>query len=214
MLIYCKNARLTYLPEVPRVEEPLMSAYAIAPISPDPTPARHDRRSWLFAIGGMLAGCCTMMAVYIVTVAPPGLLIGMAWQHAASAQKAYAFDSRTLLASAQVLRGVNGEARASDAPDLATTELSSARILSDSEITPAAWDRLSSGACIALTTVSGQKLSFRIVGAKENGTQRKQAGSASIDLVVAPCSPNDEAILKAVIESKTDRKENAVQRNL
>jgi hypothetical protein len=84
----------------------------------------------------------------------------------------------------------------------------------DTEIlSPTAWDRLSAGDCIALTTASGKKLSFRIIGAR-NTEGRDADSSQNIDLAVSACAPGGDSVLKAVIEPKDEGKQSAVQRNL
>jgi hypothetical protein len=166
------------------------------------------------AFGGMTVGSLATLAVYAMATAPAGLVMGMAWQQAAPSSSAIlAFDSSAPLARTQILRGVNGETVSANASTEA--ELSPAAVLARNyEIAPAAWDRLSAGDCISLTTASGQKLSFRILGAQKGEAARNRPGSSNIDLSVTACAPGSEVILKAVIETRAEGKESAVQRSL
>ncbi len=190
-----------------------MPAVSFPPSSADIAVAQGRSRSWLFALGGMMAGGFAVLAIYAVVTAPAGLLIGLAWQNVAPAKPIQtAFDSHGPLKAAQVLYGVSGEAVGPDAPRVEVAALSTT-ILDGTQLTPVALDRLSSGDCISLTTASGQKLSFRIVGAQKSEVQRGRSGSSKIDLAVTPCSTSSDVILKAVIE-KAQTKESAVQRNL
>ena len=193
-----------------------MPAASFPTTSATATSAWGKRRSWFFAVGGTIAGSCAALAIYVIAAAPAGLLIGVAWQHVApSPATMLAFDGHAGPKKAQILRGVSGEAIDRNVPGIEVAALSSASaaILESGELTPVALDRLSSGDCISLTIASGQKLSFRIVGAQKSEPQRNRAGSSNIDLAVTPCSPTSEIILKAVIE-KPEAKESAVQRNL
>jgi hypothetical protein len=191
-----------------------MPAALFPPASPDAAFDRSRSKSWLFAIGGLIAGGCAVLAISAIAAAPAGLLVGIAWQQVAPPHQALlAFDSRMPVAKAQVLRGVSGEAIQASTRHVDIAALSPAAILEGGELTPTALDRLSSGDCISLTIASGQKLSFRIVGAQTSEAQRNLAGSSNIDLAVTPCSPSSEIILKAVIE-KALPKESAVQRSL
>ena len=188
---------------------------ASLPITATAVSAPGKRRSWFLGVGGVVAGGCAVLAIYAIAAAPAGLLIGLAWQHVAPPQAIMlAFDGHAS-GRTQILRGVSGEAIDRNTSGIEVAELSpaSAAILDGGELTPVALDRLSSGDCISLTTASGQKLSFRIVGAQKSEPQRNRAGSSNIDLAVTPCSPTSEIILKAVIE-KAQAKESAVQRNL
>jgi hypothetical protein len=169
------------------------------------------------AFGGMTVGSLATLAVYAMATAPAGLVMGMAWQQAAPSSSAIlAFDSSAPLARAQILRGVNGETvSANGSTEAELAALSPAAVLARNyEIAPAAWDRLSAGDCISLTTASGQKLSFRILGAQKGEPARNRPGSSNIDLSVTACAPGSEVILKAVIETRAEGKESAVQRSL
>jgi hypothetical protein len=190
-----------------------MSAQPNASIAALSAPSRGRVRSWAMAVGGMVAAGCAGFVVYVVAAAPANLLVGVTWHQAVSArQPLLAFDSRTPLTHPQVLRGVSGEANAAEPADEAA--LTPAAALAASDLSLLALDRVSAGDCISLTTASGHKLSFRILGAHSAEEASKAAASSSIDLAVAPCAANGEAIRKAVIESKAGAKENAVQRNL
>ena len=187
-----------------------MSAFPIATVSSVAAPVRG--RPLAYAIGGMVAGGCAMLVVYAIAAAPASLFLGIAGNQAARTQ-AIAFD-QPLSGKMQVLRGVNGETVAADAAGANLAALPAGATLAATELTPVALDRLSAGDCIALTTASGQKLSFRIVGTNGNAAPRDGTGTATIDLDITACAPGSEAILKAVIESKADGKQSAVQRNL
>jgi hypothetical protein len=81
----------------------------------------------------------------------------------------------------------------------------------------AAWQQAVSNQAVAAfgfhAGASGQKLSFRIMGAR-NVEAPAQAAPGNIDLAVTACAPGGDAVLKAVIEPKDEGKENAVQRSL
>jgi hypothetical protein len=193
-----------------------MFAEPFAPAAAVSAPVPSRGRSLAFAVGGMLAAGFAGLAVYAIAAAPVGLLIGLAGHQTASArQPLLAFDSRTPLASAKILRGVSGEAipaRVTGQADGAM--LTPASALATGELALVALDRLSADDCISLTTASGQTLSFRILGAHPSEGPRQTAASSRIDLAVNACSANSEPIRKAVIESKAGAKESAVQRNL
>ncbi len=180
---------------------PLPESAAVAPVA----------GSCLWALGGLLAGGCALLAVYAMTAAPGAVVLGLASNAPMRALASIAFDDRKSLTEMQILSGINGEAIGENGTALAQD--GSAALL-QSEIAPVAWDRLSAGDCISLTIKSGQKLSFRIVGAHSGDTAHNDAKPANIELAVTACSPGSEAILKAVIESKAGAKQSAVQRNL
>jgi hypothetical protein len=160
----------------------------------------------------MVAGACAMAAVYAIALAPASLFLGIGGSQA-SGMAAVAFD-QPLLGRMQVLRGVNGETVAALEPAVAAQAAMPAGTVAAKEVAPVALDRLSAGDCIALTTASGQKLSFRIVGTHAKAAPRDRTATATIDLDITACAPGSEAILKAVIESKADGRQSAVQRNL
>jgi hypothetical protein len=136
----------------------------------------------------------------------------LAWKHAVHSQAALAFDSRLPSANMHILTGVSGEAVATRPltdGDLAAAAPTPAELLASQQLSPVAWDRLSAGDCISLTIASGQKLSFRIVGAHRGEPSRKTAETGKLDLAVTACAPGGESIVKAVIEAKTDGKESS-----
>jgi hypothetical protein len=190
-----------------------MPASAIASASSASAPIRTGVQPWAYAIGGMLAGGSVMLAVWVVASAPASLFLGLGGVAAQRAETTV-FD-QPVAGRMQVLRGVNGETLTLDKPagdQLAALPAGAA--LAAKDVTPAALDRLSAGDCVSLTTVSGQKLSFRILGTHGAVAQRNRPATATIDLDVTACAPGSEVILKAVIESKADGKQSAVQRNL
>lgn len=192
-----------------------MSAHPIVPVNLTSAPAKTARRWRMLPVGAAMAGGCAMVALLAAASAPAGFLIGMAWQQAAASQPSFAFDSRTSPGGMQFLRGVSGETVVEGATAQAElADFSPAGMLDKTAITPAALDRLSAGDCISLTTASGQKLSFRIVGAHKGEPSRNRGAASNIDLAVTACSATSEVILKAVIESKADARQSAVQRNL
>ncbi len=191
------------------------------PDAPFPTTSaeRHSprisNRSWVYAIGGVIAGGCAAFGVYAGTGPASGLLIDMAWNRAASGNSSLAFHMQTGLSDTQILNGVSGEAFDSSSAGLKLADLTRATLKSTSELSPLAWDRLSAGDCISLTTESGQKLSFRIVGTRHAETSASASGrTPNIDLAITACAPSSDAVLKAVIESKPEGKQSAVQRSL
>ena len=186
-----------------------MPASAIASSSAS-APVRKAAQPWAYAIGGMLAGGSVMLAAWAVASAPASLFLGFGGAAAQSAETT-AFD-QAVAGRMQVLRGVNGETLTLDKP--AGADLPASAALAAKDVTPAALDRLSAGDCVSLTTVSGQKLSFRILDTHGAVAQRNRPATATIDLDVTACAPGSEVILKAVIESKADGKQSAVQRNL
>jgi hypothetical protein len=178
-------------------------------------PARSARKSWIYAIGGILASGCAVLGVYAGTGPASSLLMGLAWDRAANGNATLAFQMQTGLSDIQILGGVNGEAFDPRVAALSLTDLTRAAMKEGNDLSPLAWDRLTAGDCISLTTVSGQKLSFRIVGTQAAEASRDAVGAApNIDLAVTACAPSSDAILKAVIEAKPESKQSAVQRSL
>ncbi len=190
-----------------------MPAFPIASASPVTAPVMGAGKLWAYAIGGMVAGACAMAAVYVIATAPASLFLGIGGSPT-TRTAAVAFD-QPLLGRMQILRGVNGETVAAVKPaNPDQAALPAGSTVAANEVSPVALDRLSAGDCIALTTASGQKLSFRIVGTHAKATSRDRTATATIDLDITACAPGSEAILKAVIESKADGRQSAVQRNL
>ena len=170
-------------------------------------------KGWVLAAGAALAGCGAILAVAVVS-APTGLLIGLAASRSNDQPATSMFDGTTAVAGAQLLRGVSGEVTVTrGGPVLSDTPEAAANAIPERDVAPAALDRLNAGDCIALTTTSGQKLSFRIVGAQPAEIGRKP-GAANIELAVTPCAPGNEIVLKAIIESKAGSKESVIQRAL
>lgn len=193
-----------------------MTAHPIATTAPIAASSGSHRKSLGLAVGGMVLGSMATLTVYAMATAPAGLVMGMAWDKAAPSQNMFlAFNASAPIARMQILKGVNGETAVAMSAEAQQAALSPAAVLARNyEIAPAAWDRLSAGDCISLTTASGQKLSFRILGAQKSETARNRPSSSNIDLSVTACQPGSDPILKAVIETKAEDKESAVQRNL
>jgi len=191
-------------------------ADASFPMVPTDTHApRTSYLSWAYALGGIIAGGCAVLGIYAGAGTASSILMGMAFDRAASGNVSLAFHMQTGLSDTQILGGVSGEAFDSGASGLKLADLTRAAMADRNELSPLAWNRLSAGDCISLTTTSGQKLSFRIVGTQTAEPSRNAFGAASnIDLAVTACAPSSDAILKAVIESKPEGKQSAVQRNL
>lgn len=170
-------------------------------------------RSWAMTGASVAAlGCLGAIAAAAVVTPAPGFLFA---SMSAPSAPVMALGAKPSSGPARVLTGVNGEAFAQATADAGGED----QILPASRhgmITPAALDRLSAGDCMTLTTTSGQKLSFRIVGARQGDAASKRAEGASLELAVTACAPGGEDIAKAVIESQTDApgKQPAVQRNL
>jgi hypothetical protein len=161
---------------------------------------------------GTLLACGAVFGVFAITAAPEPVILGLASHHAARVLPALAFDESRSLTDVQILGGVSGEALGAGQSALA--QASAPGTIMKNELSPVTWDRLSAGDCISLTTASGQKLSFRIIGSHASEPPRASSAPASMELAVTACSPGSEAILKAVIETKTEPKPSAVQRNL
>lgn len=176
---------------------------------------RTARKSWIYAIGGVLASGCAVLGIYAGTGPASSMLMGLAWGRAANGNATLAFQMQTGLSDIQILGGVNGEAFDPRVAALSLGDLTRAAMKEGNDLSPLAWNRLSAGDCISLTTVSGQKLSFRIVGTQIAQAPRNTVGvTPNIDLSVTACAPSSDAILKAVIESKPENKQSAVQRSL
>lgn len=184
-----------------------MAAHSF-PISP------VGKKGWAMVAGALLAGCCALAAVSIVS-APMGLMIGLAatGSHDTSLS-ARIFDGGTAFAGARLLAGVNGETGASGPAPMPDTAEAAANALSEREVAPAALGRLSAGDCIALTTATGEKLFLRILGAQPTESGRDRIGSARVELAVTPCEPGNEVVLKAIIDSKTESRQSVIQRSL
>lgn len=109
--------------------------------------------------------------------------------------------------STKRLPGVSGEMftpaiALNDTPALAPSQ---------GEISLAAWDRLSSGNCIRLTTKTGQTLAFRIVGARPADGANGNNALPEIDLAVTTCEGGNEPLItKAIIESSEQPVKDAV----
>jgi hypothetical protein len=169
-------------------------------------------RTWVFTLGGAVVGGCAVAGVLIALSSASGLPASAAWQQAASSQAVAAFGLQAGSTRTRMLRGINGETLG-EAGLRANADITQGGLPDTEVLSPAAWDRLSAGNCISLTTASGQKLSFRIMGAR-NVEAHAQAAPGNIDLAVTACAPGGDAVLKAIIEPKDEGKENAVQRSL
>lgn len=97
----------------------------------------------------------------------------------------------------KVLDGISGVA-ASPGAGLALA----AEIIADPtpNIAPAAWDRLSNGGCMTVTTKSGASFSFRILGVRPGTTPKTDHDVPKLDLAISACPEAGESIVKAVIE--------------
>lgn len=186
-----------------------------APHSPhDPGCARRFTKTavTLWALAGLTGGA----ALHAAAGQLQGLVVDYAWRTAA-AQTAVgpAFGGGVIsgpdLRSMTVLRGVSGEVFTS--PGLraeagrAASEAANGAL---ANVSPAAWNRLSAGDCITVTTKGGQTLSFRIIGAHPASGPKAET-LPKIDLAVTACSGTSEPIAKAVIEPA---RVPAVQHNL
>jgi hypothetical protein len=174
---------------------------------------RGPVRSWAFAVGGAIASGCVAFGIYAGTGPASSLLMNLALDRAGGTSP-LAFQMDTGLSDTQLLGGVSGEAF-DRGTGLRLADLTRAAMADRSPLSPLAWDRLSAGDCISLTTASGQTLSFRIVGTRTaEGARNPSAGAPNIDLAITACAPSSDAILKAVIEARPDGKQSAVQRTL
>jgi hypothetical protein len=109
----------------------------------------------------------------------------------------------------KVLAGISGitAAPGAEAPAVAAAEIVSTGPKLD--VAPAAWDRLSGGSCMTVTTKSGETLSFRILGVRAGGAAKTAHEAPKLDLAITPCPAAADSVVKAVIEpyaapAKTD----------
>ncbi|MEJ2228516.1 MAG: hypothetical protein P8Y67_09825 [Alphaproteobacteria bacterium] len=169
--------------------------------------SRAQRSSWMLlgALGGaVLSALAFVGAGYLQTA-----LVDHARQTAVLAtSSAHTLNTTPASASAKTKRlpGISGEMFT---PAVALNDT----LASDQprgEISLAAWDRLSSGNCIKLTTKSGQTLSFRIVGARPVDGANDNRMLPEIDLAITSCEGAGEPISKAVIESSEQPAKDAV----
>jgi hypothetical protein len=187
-----------------------MPADTFALIPARSRPVNSASRTWLFALGGAVAGGCAVAAALIGVGSASALSPRLSLPDTGK-PAVLAFGVQTHATRPRMLSGIGGETLTASPAQLAKA---TPEAIADTEIlSPTALDRLSAGDCISLTTASGKKLSFRIVGAR-NAETSDAAASQNIDLAVSACAPSSDAVLKAVIESKDEGKQNAVQRNL
>jgi hypothetical protein len=176
-----------------------------------PARSRTVNGAWLAAFGGAVTGGCAVVAVLAGLGPVSGVSARLPWLQDVGQPATLAFGLETHSPRARMLSGIGGETLAVGSAAMAS-QTPEAR--PDTEIlSPTAWDRLSAGDCISLTTASGKKLSFRIVGAR-NAEDAAASTSQNIDLAVSACAPGSDAVLKAIIEPKDEGKQNAVQRSL
>lgn len=168
-------------------------------------------RRLFWAMLGALGGALCSAALFAGAGQIQLVLLDHAWQTAAAAapsQRAFGLLPDSKFVRARVLGGVSGEIFAPGAEGRGAA-------VSGNNISPVAWDRLSAGNCITLTTQSGQMLSFRIVGTRAAGDQKDMNTLPEIDLAVTACSGAGEPVAKAVIEPAKPPVEDAVaQRTL
>ncbi len=167
----------------------------------------------LWALAGLTGGA----ALHAAAGQLQGLVFDYAWRTAAAQTEGrgtFGGDATSgpELRSMTVLRGVNGEVFTSPgiqaAADRAASEAAGTGALAN--VSPAAWNRLSAGDCITVTTKGGQTLSFSIIGAHPASGPKAET-LPKIDLAVTACSGTGEPIAKAVIEPA---RVPAVQHNL
>jgi hypothetical protein len=114
---------------------------------------------------------------------------------------AQAFGIKTALgagaAAVKVLDGINGVAAAPGAGQTLAPE-----VVADPtpNIAPAAWDSLSNGGCMTVTTKSGASFSFRILGVHPSTSPKTGHEPPKVDLAITTCPEAGESIVKAVIE--------------
>jgi hypothetical protein len=97
----------------------------------------------------------------------------------------------------KVLDGINGVTAAPGAGQALAAE-----IVADPtpNIAPAAWDSLSNGGCMTVTTKSGASFSFRILGVHPATSSKTGQEPPKVDLAITACPEAGESIVKAVIE--------------
>lgn len=152
--------------------------------------------------GPALAGFA-IFASYALLMMFQGSLVGFSGEPAGK-DSVLSFGSDRAPAATRYLSGVSGEALSIENTPAAALVHLARNDEQNGEISSLALDRISAGDCITVTTASGQKLSFQIMGARVRDDKANVDASSKIDLSVTACAHNSEAIAKAVIESKTD----------
>jgi len=180
-------------------------------IAPVALPARPSRSAQsVFGMSrlslgvGLIAGAVACLAVQTAAAQIQALLRDAAWhtaaRHSAPARPVFGEELGQMRLT-KVLSGVSGEVVSPAALRMEIASNGDARASTAlSNVSPAAWDRLSAGGCITLTTKSGQTLSFRITGGQPAGEQQLSDTLPRIDLAVTTCTGTAEPIAKAIIE--------------
>jgi hypothetical protein len=139
-----------------------------------------------------------------VSVQPSQALSGAGWlvgAKGASLSEAFGAaptSAETMRHPAKFLSGIGGQTFSPGARQNALTEVGLQEIAPN--IAPVAWDRLSAGDCITVTSKSGQTFSFRIVGARSVGKSEQADNLPRIELAVSGCADMGEPVAKAVIQ--------------
>jgi hypothetical protein len=142
---------------------------------------------------GIAAGVVGCLIIQFVATRIEALLFHSAWDTAVArttSTKAFGQNPRK---PAKMLSGIN--AKSFSPIQLAATTLKNEAL---TNVSPVAWNRLSSGDCITLTTKNGQTLSFRIMGSQPYPQQSNIP--PKIDLRVTTCPAKGDAVIKAIIE--------------
>lgn len=168
-----------------------------------PASSVSQRFSRYAIAGSVAAGVVLCIAVQAAAAHMQNYLFDRALHtavHKAPAQAAFG-EGQQAPQLTKVLSGVSGEAFSPSAMRTAVAQLGEAHgDTTLSNVSPAAWDRLSAGGCMTLTTKSGQTLSFRIVGSRPVGDAQLVDALPRIDLAVTTCTATGEPVAKAVIE--------------
>jgi hypothetical protein len=156
------------------------------------------RLPWLTLGIGMAAGC---LSAGVIAASPHAVLLGFGPEADETGATLFgaAPQDDGLSQPLKILTGVSGETFALGAPKAVTAEADTAA--PGPNVAPVAWDRLSAGGCMTVTTKEGQTFSFRILGARPGAMAAKPAEALpKIDLAITACSATGAPIAKAVIE--------------
>lgn len=154
---------------------------------------------WASFATAAFAGC---LSVGLVAISPSVALLGLA---DGELSEPALFGSVPLAGETgaqpmRILTGVSGETFAAGDAKTALAEGEAALGAPSPNVAPVAWDRLSAGGCMTVTTKTGQTFSFRILGARPAGTGSAAEDLPKLDLAVTACSESSDPVAKAVIE--------------
>jgi hypothetical protein len=156
-------------------------------------PAASAPMPWLALGLGVSAVSLCAAAIALFSVTPT---MGAADGRSAPFADAFAVPAAQEQVT-KLLSGIGGETFAPGACSTATADIVLPHNTMD--VAPVAWDRLSAGDCITVTSKSGQAFSFRIDGARPTA-QPNAADAPKIELIVTACGTIGEPVAKAVIQ--------------